>query len=88
MNISSMQRRLIPDLATWLQCCALYTAIICSRNPGRVRDFMGYMAQIAKASQRFKWPSWVIYDLNFWQEAASRDSADWPMHTALPLRVW
>ena len=49
---------------------------------------MGYMAQIAKASQRFKWPSWVIYDLNFWQEAASRDSADWPMHTALPLRVW
>ena len=71
------QRRLIPDLATWLQCCALYTAVICSRNPGRLTDLLGYMAQIAKASQRFKWPSWVIYDLNFRQEAASRDSTDW-----------
>ena len=71
------QRCLIPDLATWLQCCALYTAIICSRNPGRLTDLLGYMAQIPKASQRFKWPSWVVYDLNFRQEAASRDSTDW-----------
>ena len=28
------QCRLIPNLATWLQCCALYTAVICSHNPG------------------------------------------------------
>ena len=71
------QRRLIPDLATWLQCCALYMALVCSRNPGRLNDLIGYMAQIAKTSLRFRWPSWVIYDLNFRQEAASRGIPDW-----------
>ena len=71
------QRRLIPDLATWLQCCTLYTAVICSRHPTRCNDLLGYMAQISKCSQRFKWPSWVIYDLNFRQEAASRGLTDW-----------
>ena len=45
------QKRLLPDLATWMQCF--------------VADLMGYMCQIARASQRFKWPSWVIYDQNF-----------------------
>ena len=71
------QRRLIPDLATWLQCCSLYAAVICSRYPARSNNIFGFMSQIAKASQRFKWPSWVIYDLNFWQEAASRAITEW-----------
>ena len=65
------QHRLIPDLATWLQCCALYIAVVCSRNPGRTNNHMGYMAQIAKTSLQFKWPSWVIFDHNFRQEAVS-----------------
>ena len=52
-------------------------SVLCSRSPGWLTDLLGYMAQIAKARQRFKWSSWVIYDHNFRQEAASRDSTDW-----------
>ena len=72
------QKRLIPDLATWVQCFSLYTAIICSQSPGRITDLLGYMCQIVRASHRFKWPSWVIYDQNFRQEAAERNqTSDW-----------
>ena len=36
------------------------------------------MCQIVRASHRFKWPSWVIYDQNFRQEAAERNqTSDW-----------
>ncbi len=38
-------------------------------KPERVVDLMAYMASIAKASQKYRWPSWVIYDQNFRQEA-------------------
>jgi len=36
------QRRLIPDLATWLQCCSLYAAVICSRYPARRNDLSAF----------------------------------------------
>ena len=67
------QKRLIPDLATWVQCFSLYTAIVCSKKPEPLTDLLGYMCQITKASQCIKWPSWVIYDQTFCQEAAERD---------------
>ena len=67
------QKRLIPDLATWVQCFSLYTVIICSQSPECITDLLGYMCQIVRASHRFKWPSWVIYDQNFRQEAAEHN---------------
>ena len=38
---------------------------------------MAYMVIIAKASQKFAWPSWVVYDQNFRQEAACSTSTQW-----------
>ena len=71
------KKRLLPDLATWMQCFALYASVICSQAPDRLADLMGYMCQIARASQRFKWPSWVIYDQNFRQDAADQRILVW-----------
>ena len=70
-------RRVIPDLATWMQCYAIFTAVIASKNPARLPDLMAYMIIIAKASQKFAWPSWVVYDQNFRQEAACSTSTQW-----------
>ena len=71
------QRRLIPDLGTWCQCFATYAAIVCSQVPERAGDLLGYSSQIARASQKYKWPSWVIYDQNFRQDAADRGVTEW-----------
>ena len=60
--------QVIPDLATWLPCFAIYAA---SMQPSRLPDLLAYMSIITKTSQKFLWPSWVVYDQNLRQEAAS-----------------
>ena len=70
-------RKLIPDLATWMQCFALYTAVITNKEPERISNLLAYMVTIAKASVKYSWPSWVVYDQNFRQEAANNGLKDW-----------
>ena len=70
-------RRLIPDLATWVQCFGLFSAAVARRRPERLPDLMAYMSIVAKASQKYKWPSWVIYDQNFRAEIAGTSSQLW-----------
>ena len=70
-------QRLVPDFATWIQCFAIYAAIIIARAPERSQGLMAYMLNIAKASIKFQWPSWVVYDQNFRMEAANTPTMDW-----------
>lgn len=70
-------KRLIPDLSTWLQCFAIYMAIVIHQHPTRATSLLMYMSTISKLSQKFKWPSWVIYDYTFRQEAAESGKSDW-----------
>ena len=44
--------------------------VICSTYPDCLPDLLGYLSQITRASQRYRWPSWVIFDQNFRQQAA------------------
>ena len=67
---------LVLDFATWIQCFALYAAIIIAHSPERAPGLMAYMLNIAKASIKFQWPSWVVYDQNFRIEAANT-RMDW-----------
>lgn len=70
-------RKMIPDLATWLQCFAVYMAVITNKEPDRTNNLLAYMVTIAKASTKYSWPSWVVYDQNFRQEAADNGLKDW-----------
>lgn len=69
-------RRVIPDLAVWAQCFALYVAVLAPK-PEKVRDLMAYQAIIAKASIKYRWPSWVVYDQNFRQEISGNSEQTW-----------
>ena len=70
-------RKLIPDLATWIQCFSIYAAVITTKEPERAKNLLAYMSLIAKCSLKYKWPSWVVYDLNFRQDAAETGLKDW-----------
>ena len=70
-------RKLIPDLATWVQCFGIYAAIITSKDPTCMKNMFVYLTLIAKCSQKYRWSSWVVYDQNFWQEAAEIGQKDW-----------
>lgn len=70
-------RKLIPDLSVWTQCFALYVAVLAPVQPERVQELMAYQAIIAKASTKYRWPSWIVYDQNFRQEAAGQPAQSW-----------
>ena len=70
----AQQKKLIPDLGTWIQCFTIYTGVICAHHPTRLPDLLSYQYQITRVSQRYRWPSWVIFDQNFRQMVADRGS--------------
>ena len=70
-------KKLIQDLPTWVQCFAVYVAVVVQKQPERVADLMAYATSIAKASKKYRWPSWVVYDQNFRQEAVSSPAQPW-----------
>jgi len=38
---------------------------------------MGYQFEMARYARKYKWPSWVIFDMHFRQEAACRLALSW-----------
>ena len=70
-------KKQIPDLATWIQCFAIYSAVLLTKYPGRAQSLFLYSATISRLSKKFRWPSWIIYDQQFRQEAADTGLSDW-----------
>ena len=70
-------RKIIPDLAVWSQCFSLYVAVLAAHQPRRVTEMTAYQTIISKASQKYRWLSWFIYDQNFCQDAAGHPSQSW-----------
>lgn len=70
-------RKMIPDLATWVQCFSVFCTVVIAKSPSRLAELMAYQTTIAKASQRYRWPSWIVYDQNFRQEAAGNPHLSW-----------
>ena len=60
-------KKLIPDLATWVQYFVMYMAVIATRQPEHVPDMMAY---IAKCSMKFYWPAVMVYNQNVRGQAA------------------
>lgn len=52
-------------------------AITTKHQPDRSSELLAYMNLIMRASTKYKWPSWVIYDQNFRLEAAMGEQVDW-----------
>ena len=46
-------RKMIPDLATWVQCFSVYMAMVTAKEPVRTNNLLAYQAIIAKCSQKF-----------------------------------
>ncbi len=71
----SQSRKLIRDLATWVQCFTIYSSVIHTKFPEQVPALLGYMA--TKSVSYYKWPSWILYDQQFRQEAAETGAINW-----------
>ncbi len=55
----------------------VYVAVLAPTQPERIAELMAYQAIIAKASTKYRWPSWVVYDQNFRQEVTGNVGQSW-----------
>ncbi len=44
-------RKVIPDLATWMQCFTIYVAVRAAYQPHKLADLMGYRSLIARPAK-------------------------------------
>jgi len=61
--------KLLPNLATWSQCFALFMATVALKDQKRIADLLTYMATIAKLAKNIAGcPGWSM--TRIWQQAA------------------
>ena len=53
-DLAKSQKRLIPEITTWVQCFAIYTSVVATKFADRVPSMQGYMVDIIRASRQFK----------------------------------
>ena len=64
-------------MLSWMQCFTVYTAIVCSQDPGRLNDLLGYMVIMSNEGRRFKYQGWLTYDEMFRQSVVKSKSKVW-----------
>ena len=65
------------SILEWLQCYAVYVAVVARKQPARLTDLMGYQSLIIEANMEYKNDCWIGYDRRFRQQAASCPHTPW-----------
>ena len=79
---SNKAKRRVTNILEWVQCFALYTAVIAKKQPNRVQDLLGYQALIVDAHMEYGDQG---YDRRFRQDAAAHPKAQWAHHSGRRL---
>ena len=67
----------VVDILLWLECYSSLVAVLSSKFPSHVGDFMAYQRTIIRASKNFEGTAWAIYDRCFRRRAAAIKSLNW-----------
>ena len=73
-RVSKAKNKPVEDFSTWLQCFAVYVAVMAKQYPD---DMMAYMITIMRAQIEFEDPWWRKYDEAYRDKAASTGNRKW-----------
>ena len=76
-NPRPVVKKKVTDILTWVQCFAVYTSIMASKNPEMVPALLAYLVCILRTSQDFGELAWVNYDSAFRRQAAATGNRQW-----------
>ena len=82
---SHRQPPTVSDMIDWIQCFAIYTAIISCKKPKRIPDLLGYQSLIIGASTDCHQGKWVIYDRRFRLKASASHTEQW---STIGVTLW
>ena len=71
------KKRQIFDIATWVEVFSTYTLVLSSRFPESLPNLVSYQLTIVKLSKRFRYPSWLYYDVEYRKWASANHIRDW-----------
>ena len=67
----------ITDIILWLECYSSLVAVLATRYPQYIGNFMPYQHTINRASTNYEGSAWVVYDWCFRRRAAATKSLSW-----------
>ena len=66
-----------PYIATWVQVYSIYMLILSSHHPSSTSELIAYQLLIVQHSNKFEYPSWLQYDIEFHHWAAAKQFTKW-----------
>ena len=76
-NMRPAAKKKVTDIMSWVQCFAVYTSVMASKNPEAVPEMLAYLVCILRTSQDFGGLAWVNYDSAFRRQAAATGNRQW-----------
>lgn len=76
-NSRPVAKKKVTDIMSWVQCFAVYTSVMASKNPEAVPEMLAYLVCILRTSQDFGGLAWVNYDSAFRRQAAATGNRQW-----------
>ena len=73
------------NIVDWIQCFAVYMAIISRHKPKRVADLLHYQSLIIGLSRDCREGKWVIYDRCFHLKASASRNEQW---SVIDITLW
>ena len=77
IEVARAKRKPVKDIYTWIQCFAIYMAVMAKHDPGSIPEMLAYMLTIMKAQQEFKEPAWRLYDKAYRKKASATGNRKW-----------
>ena len=75
----------VSHIIDWVQCFAIYKAIISRQKPKRVANLLGYQSLVIGASQDCHEGQWVTYDRRFCLKASASRISQW---SVIDVTIW
>ena len=76
-NRRQTRRGPVSDILLWVECYSSLVAVLATKFPQHIGDFMAYQKTIIKACKNFEGTAWVIYDRCYRRRAAAMKSLEW-----------
>ena len=71
------RRKVVTNILEWVECFAIYIAVISRKQPHRVPEMLGYLILILEAQMEYVGDGWLGYDRRFRMAAAGNPSINW-----------
>ena len=71
------RRKAVTNIFEWVECFAIYVAVLSRSQPQRVPEMLGYLILILEAHMEHAGDGWIGYDRRFRMTAAGNPSVNW-----------